>query len=77
MITIIKEGNRIICSMGTYKSMYERLGYEILQENKKTKVKEPKDIKPEGVQDEVKEDTIMPKEDTKVKSGKGRTKKGE
>lgn len=71
MITIIKEGNKIVCSNGTYETMYKRLGYEILEENKKTEVK-----KVENLEDTKKEKVIVP-ETTKEKGTRGRTKKGE
>ena len=39
MITIVKEGHTIKCSNNTYKSMYKRLGYEIVENSK---VEQPK-----------------------------------
>ena len=68
MITIIKEGNKIVCSNGTYETMYKRLGYKILEENKKTEVKNLEDTKKEKI--------VIP-EITKEKGTRGRTKKGE
>ena len=71
MITIIKEGNKIKCSNGTYETMYKRLGYKILNENK-PQVKET-----EGLEDTSKEKIVMPKETSKVKSTRSKSKKGE
>ena len=71
MITIIKEGNKIVCSNDTYETMYKRLGYEILAENKKTEVK-----KTEGLEDTKNEKIVIP-ETTKEKGIRGRAKKGE
>lgn len=34
MITIVKDGVKILCSKNTYESMYKRLGYEVLNETK-------------------------------------------
>ena len=71
MITIIKEGNKIVCSNSTYETMYKRLGYEILEGNKKTEVK-----KTEGLEENKNEKIVIP-EMTKEKGTKGKTKKGE
>lgn len=70
MITIVKDGRKILCSKNTYKSMYERLGYNIL-ENKK----EAKEIKEENkVQDNTaREETIINK---RIKNN-SKSKKGE
>ena len=71
MITIIKDGEKIKCSQNTYDSMYKRLGYEILVENKKTEVKKVKNL-----EDTKKEKIIVPGT-TKEKGTRGRAKKGE
>lgn len=71
MITIVKDGEKIKCSQNTYDSMYKRLGYEILVENKKTEAKKVKNL-----EDTRKEKVIVP-ETTKEKGTRGRTKKGE
>lgn len=72
MITIIKDGNKIRCSQNTYDIMYKRLGYEILDENKKPKV-----IKTEVVKETIEEKTVTPKPINKGKSVKTKIKKGE
>lgn len=42
MITIVKDGRKILCSKNTYKSMYERMGYEILESKEDLKEKSSK-----------------------------------
>lgn len=39
MIKIEKEGNVIICTEGTFNSMYKRLGYKKVENQKENKVK--------------------------------------
>ena len=73
MITIIKDNNRLRCSQNTYDTMYKRLGYEILNEIKETKVEKVEKIPLEKVE------IIIPEkiEDKKVTKTRTRTKKGE
>lgn len=73
MITIVKDGEKIRCSQNTYDTMYKRLGYEILVENKKAKVEKQESSPLEEVE------LIMPKEteEKKTTRTRTRTKKGE
>ena len=90
MITIIKDGEKIRCSQNTYDSMYKRLGYEIVAEDTKEKIKEKahklvektkeKDlITPyeELVKNDVSKETEVKKNTRTRTRTKTRTKKGE
>ena len=64
MITIVKDGVKILCSKNTYESMYKRLGYEVLGEQK------PKvEFKKEEIKEEPKEE-IKKADEKKIKGKK-------
>lgn len=80
MIKIIKDKDILSCSIKTYESMYKRLGYEILEDKKETKVEveEIKEDKKENkVQDIIKEDKKVINNNDKKGRNKNKNKKGE
>lgn len=53
MITIKKDGETVVCSKGTYESMFKRLGYEIVNESKKNEIQKEQKVETQKIENKL------------------------